>query len=71
MSFVETAKLQWAEEDIPNAIIDFFKSDVFSCTADADVDPLVVPSDPTVLADEASLVAIGIFEWGDLVGHGP
>ena len=34
--------------DIPNAIIDLFKADVFARTDDGDIDPIAVPTNATI-----------------------
>ena len=49
------------EVDIPDAIVDFLQADVFLYAAHADVDPLVIPADAAVVADEPFLESVWIF----------
>jgi hypothetical protein len=37
---MQSSQLKWAELDVPNAVIDFFKADEFAGTHDRDIDPL-------------------------------
>ena len=44
MAFMQATQLQEPEEDIPDTLVDLFQPDVFADTADADVDPVVIPA---------------------------
>ena len=70
MSFMESADFQGAEEDVPDAVVDFFEADIFSGADDGDVDPMGVPANAAVGADVANLEAVGVFERWKLLGHG-
>lgn len=70
MSFVKSAELEGAEEEVPDAVVDFFKADVLSGADDGDIDPKGVPADAAVGADVADLEAVGVVERWDLFGHG-
>src|SRR5215218_4750422 len=71
MSFEQPTEFEWAEIDIPDAIVDFLEADIFPGTGDGDVDPLAVPPDATIGADVAHLEAVGIRERWQCVGHLP
>jgi hypothetical protein len=43
-AFMESAEFEWAEEDVPDAIIDFLEADVFSDANSGDIDPTGVPA---------------------------
>lgn len=70
VSFVKAAELERAEEEVPDAVVDFFEADVLTGADDGDVDPMVVPADTAVGADVADLEAVWIFERWKFLGHG-
>lgn len=69
--FVESPKFELAEIDIPDAIIDFFKSDVFSDTSDGNINPMVVPANTTITANVAHFETIRVLERRDFIRHFP
>jgi hypothetical protein len=71
MSFEQPTELEWAEIDMPDAIVDVLEADIFPGTGDGDVDPVAVPPDATVGADVAHLEAVGLRERGPCVGPLP
>ena len=70
VSFEQPAEFEWAEGDIPDAIIDFLETDIFPGAGGGDVDPLTVPPDAPIGTDVAHLEAVGILERWRFVGHG-
>ena len=44
VSFVKSAELERAEEEVPDAVVDFFEADVLTGADDGDVDPMVSSS---------------------------
>jgi len=69
--FEQASELERAEIDVPDAIIDFLEADVFPGTGNGDVDPLGVPPNPPVRAHVSGLEPVGVFQWGQPVGHCP
>ncbi len=67
---MESAEFEWAEEDVPDTVVDFFEADIFPGADDGDVDPMGVPSNAAVGADVANLEAVRVFERRKLLGHG-
>ena len=51
VSFMESAEFERAEEDVPDAVVDFFEADILSGADDGDVDPMGVPTNAAVGAD--------------------
>jgi hypothetical protein len=68
-SFVHFSEAQWTEVDIPDAVIDLFQADVFTTKSLGDADPMSIPSDPTVAANEPNLEVSRILDWGHLSGE--
>ena len=62
VSFVQATELEWPKVDIPNAVVNFFQSNIFACADAGDVDPVAAPADATVGADVADFEAVWIFE---------
>ena len=58
----ETTELERAEEDIPDAVVDFFEAGILASTADGDIDPIVVPTDASVGTGVSEFKAVGIFQ---------
>ena len=71
MPLKETTELKRAEEDIPDAVVNFFEADVLARTDDGDIDPIAVPTDAPVSTDESDFKAVGIFQRWQRVGHLP
>jgi len=69
--FEEASEFEWPEIDVPDAIIDLFEADILPHTGNGDVDPLGVPTNPPVRADVPGLEPVGVFQWGQPVGHCP
>jgi hypothetical protein len=67
----ETTEFERAEEDVPDAVVDFFEADILASTDDGDIDPTVVPTDAAVSANVSDFKAVGIFERRQWVGHLP
>jgi len=55
MAFMQATQLQGPEEDIPDTLFDLFQPDVFAGTADADVDPVVIPAAAACRAWDAAM----------------
>ena len=62
----QAAELERSEVDFPDVVVDFFQSDVFAGATAADVDPVMVPADTAVVADQAFFVMRRILEPGQL-----
>ena len=62
MAFMQATELERSEEDIPDAVVDFFESHVLAGAADADIDPVVIPADAAIGADVAQFEAIWILK---------
>lgn len=71
MPFEQPTECEWAEIDMPDAIVDCLAADICPGTGDGDVDPLAVLLDATIRADVARLEAVGILERWPFVGHLP
>ena len=71
MAFEPPAECEWAERDLPDAIVAVLEADRCPGTGDGDVAPWAVPPDATVGADVAPLAAVGIRERGPCVGPLP
>lgn len=69
-SFVKSAEFERAEEDVPDAVIDFFEADVLTGADAGDVDPMAIPADAAIGADVASLEAVGVLERWKFLGQG-
>ena len=69
--FEQATKFEWSKVDVPDTVIDFFETDIFTCAGDGDIDPLAVPSYTAVSADISNLETVGIFERWQLGGHLP
>lgn len=48
VSLVQVAELEWSKVDIPNAVVNFFQSDIFAGANDGDVDPVTAQARPVV-----------------------
>src|SRR5262245_53574430 len=69
--FVQAAKSQRPEVDVPDAVVDLLQSDVFGDAHDRDVHPPAVPANAAVGADIADFKAIGILERWRPIRHRP
>jgi len=76
---MEAAQAEWAEVDVPFAIIDLDQADVLLAQRLADVDPVLVPADPAIAADAPDLIVAEIVQrgqasrigsWGGVVDRG-
>jgi hypothetical protein len=68
---VESAEEYGTEVEGPDAVVDFFESDVLLEQRVADVDPAFFPSDAAVLADLADFVVTGVIGFWESIGIGP
>jgi hypothetical protein len=62
--FKEAAEPERSKIDVPDAVVDFFKSDVLADAHTRDADPLTVPADAAIGADVSDLYSRG----GSFVG---
>ena len=69
-AFMESAEAKRAEVDIPLRVIDLDEADVFAPERLTDVDPLLVPADPTVITDPPDFVVAGVLERREARGIG-
>lgn len=69
VSLVEATQFERSEEDVPDAVVDLFEPDIFTCTAGADVDPGMIPADAAVGTDVTNFEAVGIFQCRNFVRH--
>lgn len=69
--FVETAKERLVVDDVPEAILDFFESDVFLVERLAQEVLAGVEPEGAGGADAPDLEVAGILRWGDVFGIGP
>ena len=68
--YVEPAEVQRSEEDGPDADMDFLKADVEAAEKVADVDPVGVPSEPTVGGDFSDFEVRGVVDGREPRGEG-
>lgn len=60
--FQKSTEIERSEVDVPNTVVDFFKSDVFSGTDNRDVHPIGVPTNAPISAHVADFEAVWVFE---------
>lgn len=53
--FIQSSEVEGSKGHVPESVVHFFKTDVFLGQDVADIDPVGVPADPAVLADESDL----------------
>jgi hypothetical protein len=70
LSFEPSTECEGAEGAIPDAIIEFFETDIFPGAGGGDIDPLSVPPNAPVGAHVAHLAAVGRLERWRFDGHG-
>src|SRR6266849_5169825 len=66
---VQTAELQRAKVDGPDAVVDFLETDVFADADRGHVDPSPIPPNAPVGADVAHFEAVGVVERRQPVRH--
>lgn len=71
MALKKASEFQGAKVNIPDAVIDFFESNVFPGTDSRDIDPLAFPSDASVCTDISNLEPVRVFQGRQAVGHFP
>ena len=69
--FVESAEFEGTEVDIPEVVVDFFEANVLATQGLSDVDPIAIPPDASVVADETNLVVGWVVDRGQLRRHFP
>lgn len=67
--FVEAPESEGTEVYVPEVVVDFLETNVFASESVSDVDPLAVPVDSSVAADEAHLVVGRVVDGGKLRRH--
>lgn len=70
-SFVKMSEDNRTEEDSPDAVVDRFQAYVFLFEHVRDIDPLRVPPDASVSADEAKFEVVGIVDLWERPWIGP
>src|SRR5262245_65461245 len=69
--FVQSAKLQRPEVDVPDPVVDLLQPDVFTDAHDRHVHPAAVPPNAAVSADVPDFKPIGILERRHAVRQRP
>ena len=67
-SFVHPSEVERSKVYIPDAVIDFLETDVFTSQGVGDAHPVFIPANATVATDEPDLEVSRIFDWGQLPG---
>lgn len=67
-SFVHSPETKWPEVDIPDAVVDFFETDVFTSQGVGDAHPVFIPANAAVATDEPDLEVPRITDRGQLLG---
>lgn len=68
---METPQLQRSTVQVPLVVVDLVQADILAAEHVTHVDPVMVPADPAVEADEADLAVTGIFQDWQPMGEAP
>lgn len=68
--FIQSSEVEGSKIHVPESVVDFFKTDVFLGKDVADIDPVGVPSNPAVMADESDLEVGRVLERRQAGGEG-
>ena len=68
--FDQTAQLDRAKVNLPDAVVNLFQADVLAGAADTDVHPVAVPPDAAVVADVARLIVRWVLQCRQLLRVG-
>ena len=65
---MNAAEFHGSKVQIPLAVVDLFEADVFARDDMADIDPVVLPADAAIRADQADFKMPGVLERGERAG---